>query len=57
MVCCWHVDLHLIGMMKGLLAGKTMGISNLSLYLSHEYHHPYSLQLTKGWKDGTKQHF
>jgi hypothetical protein len=32
-----------------------MGISNLSLSLSHEYHHAYSLQLTNG-KDGSKQH-
>jgi hypothetical protein len=34
---------------------KTMGISNLSLSLSHEYHHPDSLQLTNG-KDGSNQH-
>jgi hypothetical protein len=35
---------------------NTMGISNLSLSLSHEYHHPHSLQLTNG-KEGSKQHF
>jgi hypothetical protein len=29
---------------------------NLSLLLSYEYHHPYSLQLTNG-KEGSKQHF
>jgi hypothetical protein len=33
-----------------------MRISNLSLSLSHEYHHPASLQLTKG-KGGSKHHF
>jgi hypothetical protein len=30
---------------------------NLSLSLSHEYHHPDSLQLTDGKDDGSKQHF
>jgi hypothetical protein len=33
-----------------------MGKSNLALSLSHEYHHPDSLHLTKG-KDRHKQHF
>jgi hypothetical protein len=33
-----------------------MGISNLSLFLSHDYHHAYSLQLTNG-KDGIKHHY
>jgi hypothetical protein len=33
-----------------------MGISNLSLSLSHDYHHAYSLQLTNG-KDGIKHQF
>jgi hypothetical protein len=33
-----------------------MGISNLSLSLSHEYHHPDSIKFTNG-KDGRKQHF
>jgi hypothetical protein len=39
----------------GFACSKTMGISNLSLFLSHEYHHPDSLQLTNG-KDRSKQH-
>jgi hypothetical protein len=33
-----------------------MEISSLSLSLSHDYHHAYSLQLTNG-KDGIKHHF
>jgi hypothetical protein len=50
-----NVDLHSIGMMMGLLA-VIPGISNLSLFLSHEYHQADSDQLTNG-KDGRKQHF
>jgi hypothetical protein len=34
---------------------KTMGISNRSFSLSHEYHHRDSLRLTNG-KDRSKQH-
>jgi hypothetical protein len=53
MVCCqsvfdWYNH-------DGFAFSKTMGISNLSLSLSHEYHHGDSLQLMNG-KDGTKQH-
>jgi hypothetical protein len=33
-----------------------MEINNRSLSLSHEYHHPGSLQLTNG-KDGINQYF
>jgi hypothetical protein len=40
----------------GFACSRSMGISNLSLSLSHDYHHAYSLQLTKG-KDGIKHHF
>jgi hypothetical protein len=41
----------------GFACSNTMGrISNLSLSLSHEYHHPDSLRLTNG-KEGSKQHF
>jgi hypothetical protein len=40
----------------GFACSSSMGISNLSLSQSHEYHHPDSLQLTNG-KDGSKQHF
>jgi hypothetical protein len=41
----------------GFACSNTMGISNLSLSLSHEYHHSLSdsLQLTNG-KDRSKQH-
>jgi hypothetical protein len=53
---CRHVDLHSTGTMMGLLTAKTMGISNLSLSLSHEYNHPDSLQCMHG-KEGSKQHF
>jgi hypothetical protein len=40
----------------GFTCSNTMGISTLSLSLSHDYHHLDSLQLANG-KDGTKQHF
>jgi hypothetical protein len=41
----------------GLFAcSKIMGLSNLSLSLSHEYNHPGSLRLMDG-KEGGKQHF
>jgi hypothetical protein len=40
----------------GFACGKRMGISNLSLSLSHEYHQTDSLQLTNK-KEGSKQHF
>jgi hypothetical protein len=40
----------------GFACSRSMGISNLSLSLSHDYHHAYSLQLTNG-KDGIKHHF
>jgi hypothetical protein len=40
----------------GFACSKTMEISNLSFSLSHEYHHPDSLQLTNG-KEGNKHHF
>jgi hypothetical protein len=40
----------------GFACSNTMGISNLSLSLSHEYHHLDSLQLMNG-KDGIKHHF
>jgi hypothetical protein len=39
----------------GFACSKTMEISNLSLSLSHDYHHAYSLELTNG-KEGSKQH-
>jgi hypothetical protein len=32
----------------GFACSRSMGISNLSLLHSHEYHHPDSLQLTNG---------
>jgi hypothetical protein len=35
---------------------KSMQLSNLSLSLSHEYHHPGSLLLATG-KDRNKQHY
>jgi hypothetical protein len=40
----------------GFSCSRSMGISNLSLSLSHEYHHQDSLELTKR-KDGSKRHF
>jgi hypothetical protein len=40
----------------GFSCSNTVAKWNLSLFLSHEYHHPDSLQLTNG-KDGSKQHF
>jgi hypothetical protein len=40
----------------GFACSKTMGISNLSLSLSNEYHHRDSLQLANG-KDGSKNHY
>jgi hypothetical protein len=40
----------------GFACSKTMEISNVSLSLSHECHHPESLQLTNV-KDGIKQRF
>jgi hypothetical protein len=40
----------------GFAYSKTMRVSNLSLSLSHKYHHADALQLMNG-KEGSKQHF
>jgi hypothetical protein len=58
LLCRWFIVGMLIAFVwddEWFACSKTMEISNLSLSLSHEYHHPNSLELTNG-KDGTKQH-
>jgi hypothetical protein len=41
---------------EGFSCSNTVAKRNLSIFLSHEYHHAYSLQL-RNRKEGSKQHF